>query len=188
MQVSNAMKRFAQVIGSLVILGLVAACTPDSSPTSAMGGTNTVDGAIAPTIDEFNFDEIAGRGCGMSLRRAERSPQDGQYVLFNGLVQHSLSDLDVRMEMKIDDRVVVFSRTDYQGEQFAIENYPWQRFVSEDGALAATVEVEALRPPAPAAGVPGSGESAVVAIPQGTVTVERDGQTTSVPVVGDAGC
>ncbi len=182
-------KGFSQVIGSLIILGLVAACTPDStSGGNGATGEANADGAIAPTINEFDFDEIAGRGCGMSLRRAERNPEDRQYVLFNGLVQQSLSDFDVRMEMKIDDEVVIFSRTDYQGEQFAVENYPWQRFVSEDGSLGATVEVEALPPAAPSADVPGSGESAVVTIDRGTVTVERDGQTTSVPVVGDAGC
>ncbi len=192
MQVSNAMKKFSQVIGSLVVLGLVAACTPNSTPSGngATGEANTVDGAIAttPTINEFGIDEIAGSGCGMTLWRAERTPQDGKYILFNGLVQQSLSDFDVRMEMKIDDQVVVFGRTDHQGEEFTVENYPLQTFVSEDGSLVVTVEVEALRPAAPVSGVPGSGESEVVTISQGTVTVERDGQATSVPVVGDAGC
>ncbi|MFQ4136078.1 hypothetical protein PGN35_007130 [Nodosilinea sp. PGN35] len=184
------MKQFSQVIGGLVVLGLAAGCTPNLPPggSGATDGADIPNGAIAPTIDEFDFDEIAGRGCGMSLRRAERSPQDRQYVLFNGLVQHSLSEFDVSMEMKIDDQVVVFSRTDYEGEQFSVENYPWQRFVSEDGSLVATVEVEALPPTAPPAGVPSSGESAVVIISRGTVTVERDGQTDSVSVVGDAGC
>ncbi len=148
MHVSNAMKRFSQVIGSLVVLGLVAACTPDSAPkgNSATGEASTADRATAPTINEFDFNEIAGRGCGMSLRRAERTPQNGQYVLFNGLVQHSLSDFDVHMEMKIDDAIVIFNRTDYQGEQFAVKNYPLQTFVSEDGLLVATVEVEAIPP------------------------------------------
>ncbi len=192
MQVSNAMKRFSQVIGSLVVLGLVAACTPNSTPSSngVTGETNTVDGAIAttPTIDEFGLSEIAGSGCGMTLWRAGRTPQDGKYILFNGLVQQSLSDFDVRMEMKIDDQVVIFGRTDHQGEEFTEENYPLQTFVSEDGSLVVTVEVEAPRPPAPVPGVPGSGESEVVTISQGTVTVERDGQATRVPVVGDAGC
>lgn len=187
---SNATQRFNQILGSLVILGLVAACTPDSIPggSGATGEADTTDGAIAPAIDEFDFDEIAGRGCGMSLRRTERSPQDRQYVLFNGLVQQSLSEFDVSMEMKVDDQIVVFSRTDHQGEPFAVENYPWQRFVSEDGSLVATVEVEALRPPAPAGDMPSSGESAVVTIDRGVVTVERNGQSTSVQVVGDAGC
>ena len=192
MQISNAMKRFSQCIGTLVALGLVVACTSEPTPSgdSAPTGANTDDGAIAtaPTINEFDFNEIAGSGCGMTLLQADRSPQDRQYVLFNGLVQQSPSDFDVRMEMKIDDEIIIFNRTDYQGEPFAVENYPLQTFVSKDGSLVATVEVEAVPPAAPVTGAPGSGETEVVTISGGTVSVDRDGQSTSVSVVGDAGC
>ena len=132
-------------------------------PTSTSSATTT------PTINEFKLEEISGAGCGMTLYKRDRA-QDNLFVLFNGLDPDS-------MEMKINGEFMTFQRIDEAGEPF-YGQYPSQTFTNSDGSMSVEVDVTL--------GEPGEIES--VAIPEGTITVTQDGQSTTINVMGGAGC
>lgn len=124
-------------------------------------------------IDEFAFEEISGRGCGMSLWRPDRQTRD-RYLFFNAL-NDELNENP--MEMKLNGEIVRFRRTEASGTEFYGQTTS-QTFVSEDGSTQVTAAVELGE----------LGEIESVAIQSGTLRVSQSGQTIEIPVVGDAGC
>lgn len=129
---------------------------------------NTSSSTATPTINELKLEEISG-GCGMTLSKRDRA-QDNSFVFFNGLDPDS-------MEMKINGEVMTFRRIDEAGEAF-YGQYTSQTFANADGSMIVEVDVTL--------GEPGEIES--VAIPEGTITVTQDGQSTTINVMGGAGC
>ncbi len=79
--------------------------------------------------------------------------------------------------MVFDNGLTMLTRTAASGEEFYGQQTS-QTFETEDGAIDVDVDVML--------GEPGKIES--VAISEGTVTVEAEGQTKELSVVGDAGC
>lgn len=167
-------------IATLIFLSIVfAGCASNTTPPAATESEASAPVASATPapeasadalqIDEFALDEISGAGCGMALWKPGQD-RPTQFVFFNGLEPSP-------MEMKINGQVVEFKRVGASGEEF-YGQMTSQTFESEDGSMTAQVDVEL--------GEPGEIES--VAIDGGTVSVMRDGQETSVDVVGDAGC
>lgn len=144
----------------------------ESSPIVPSPANTTSPASPSPnaafTVDEFSFDEISGRGCGMTLWHSDRTRRD-RYIFFN--------ELNEAMEMKINGEIVRFQRTEASGAEFYGQQTT-QTFVSEDGSIQVTATVEL--------GEPGEIES--VAIQSGTLRVSREGEAIELAVMGDAGC
>lgn len=123
------------------------------------------------TVDEIY--EIGAAGCGMTLWTAEENskpPADRSFTLVSGLE-------DDTTLMKINGETVRFQRTAASGDPF-YGQFTSQTFVNEPQGTTVQVDVKL--------GEPGEIES--VAIPSGTIQVEKNGETLEVPVMGDAGC
>ena len=134
---------------------------------SALQPRPTVN-AAAIEVGEFSLSQV-GSGCGMTLWKPERKPQDDRFVL--------VSPLDGSMQMQINGQLIKFDRIQSSGQQFYGQQTS-QSYRSVDGSITVNVEV-----------TPGAkGESESVAIPTGTIHIRKNGQESAIAVQGDAGC
>ena len=164
------MKRYSFLLGLLLVLGL-SGC-PDSPQSNSSSDSNQ-----APTlpieVNTFTFDklfEAGGGGCGMTLWEPGTSPREDGALFFHGLE-------DAMAFMVFDGEISKLSRTSASGEDFYGQQTA-QTFITGDGAIAVQVSVT----------LGTSGEIESVSIPEGTITINTQGQTKDIPVVGDAGC
>ena len=184
------MKRYSFLLGLLLVLGL-SGC-PDSpqpnsssdsnqAPTTGIVNTNTSTNtdagqetsALPIEVNTFTFDklfEAGGGGCGMTLWEPGTSPREDGALFFHGLE-------DAMAFMVFDGEISKLSRTSASGEDFYGQQTA-QTFITGDGAIAVQVSVT----------LGTSGEIESVSIPEGTITINTQGQTKDIPVVGDAGC
>ncbi|EAW38319.1 hypothetical protein [Lyngbya sp. PCC 8106] len=173
---------------ALLLFASVSACTPQSSVGNTNGETvpsqtpetetnssnikPVTEVATVPQVEGFTMDELfdnGGGGCGMSLWKSGSNPPE-TILFFNGTEANSTL-------MKINGEFVKFQRTEATGEDFYGQKNS-QMFISEDGEIEVTVDVELGE----------KGEIESVGIPQGTLQIEQAGETVEIPVVGDAGC
>jgi hypothetical protein len=119
-------------------------------------------------VGEFSRSQV-GSGCGMTLWKPERTPQDDRFVLF--------SRLNGTMQMQIDGQLIKFDRIQSSGQAFYGQQTS-QSYRSADGSTIVNVEV-----------TPGEkGEIESVALPTGTIHISKNGQEAAIGVRGDAGC
>ena len=162
-------------------LGITSGCKSPSSGPANEAASPPLETQISedsaepvtelPQIESFTTDELfeaGGGGCGMSLW--SEASEVRSFLLFNGVDDDS-------MLMKIDGEFVKFRRTDFAGEAF-YGQYPSQTFLSEDGTIRVEVNIKQ--------GAAGEIES--VAISEGRLRLERDGNKVEFAVAGDAGC
>ncbi|GAB4234955.1 MAG: hypothetical protein Kow00121_62600 [Elainellaceae cyanobacterium] len=114
----------------------------------------------------------------MTLWQQEAGLRPEGYLFFNRLPQ---SEREQSAIAKINGEFVRFQRIAASGQEFYGQQTS-QTFISENasGNRAVQLQVNVTL------GQPGEIES--VAIDQGTIQVEQNGQTITVPVRGDAGC
>ena len=181
-------------LAGLLVVGLVActpvgdraedgAANPPSPESPAPEPTETVDPAPATPpqsdtldVDSFTTDDLfaqGGGGCGMTLWRQEDGPSPQGYLFFNGLAQPSDDGFTL---MKINGEFVRFRRTAAAGEEFYGQQTS-QTFVSQNDAIQLQVDTTL--------GEPGEIESIAV---EGTLQLQQNGDTLTIPVQGDAGC
>ena len=122
-----------------------------------------------PRVGDFTLNQLSGAGCGMTLWQPKRS-NNNRFIFFNGLQPNS-------MEMMIDGKMTKFRRIKATGQQFYGQKTS-QTFRSQDGKTVVDVNVK----------LGAKGEIESVQIKQGTLRVTKNGQQTTIPVVGDAGC
>ncbi len=171
--------------------GLVA-CTPTAdrveegaanppSPTPESTGTDDSAVGIAPqagTLEAttFTVDELfaqGGGGCGMSLwQQSDGSLPEG-VLFFNGLAQPPGDGFTL---MKINGEFVRFQRTAAAGKEFYGQQTA-QTFVGQEDDIQLQVDTTL--------GQPGEIESVAV---EGTLQLQQNGDTLTIPVQGDAGC
>ncbi|PSN11558.1 hypothetical protein C7293_23775 [filamentous cyanobacterium CCT1] len=176
---------------ALLVAGLVA-CTPTvepaedgtaNPPSPAPESAETDDAAPGTMpqadtleVDSFTVDELfaqGGGGCGMTLwQQSEGSPPEG-FIFFNGMAQPPDDGFTL---MKINGEFVRFQRTAAAGEEFYGQQTA-QTFVSQDDDLQLQVDTTL--------GEPGEIESIAV---EGTLQLQQNGDTLTIPVQGDAGC
>lgn len=141
--------------------------------TSTDTGAGKETSALPIAVDTFTVDELfeaGGGGCGMTLWEPETNPRVDGVIFFHGLG-------DAMAFMVFDSEISKLSRTAASGEEFYGQQVA-QTFITEDGAI--TVQVNVTQ------GAPGEIES--VSIPDGKITINTQGQTKNILVVGDAGC
>ncbi|MGB3199405.1 MAG: hypothetical protein WBA99_00795 [Nodosilinea sp.] len=180
----------------LLVAGLMS-CTPTVDPTEdgtanppspapklPTPGTpepddlapGTVPQADTLEVDSFTGDELfaqGGGGCGMTLwPQSEESPPE-RLVFFNGLAQPPDNGFTL---MKINGEFVRFRRTTAAGEAFYGQQTA-QTFASQDNNIQLQVDTTL--------GEPGEIESIAV---EGTLQIQQNGATLTMPVQGDAGC
>ena len=147
---------------------------PINAPETASSTSPGTEVAALPiSIDTFTMDELfeaGGGGCGMTLWQPETDPWDDGALFFHGLEE------DMAF-MMFDNTLTQLSRTAASGDDFYGQQTN-QTFETGDGTI--TVQVDA------ALGNPGEIES--VRIPDAMLTIETQGQTETIAVVGDAGC
>jgi hypothetical protein len=119
-------------------------------------------------VGEFPIAQ-AGSGCGMTLWKPERKPQDDRFIL--------VSTLKGTMQMQLDGQMIQFDRIQSSGQAFYGQQTS-QAYRSVDGSTIVNVEV-----------TPGEkGEIESVAIPTGTIRISKNGREMAIAVQGDAGC
>lgn len=162
---------------SMTPVGL--ACTPVGDRLQPPSPPVMSDPAASPTlpvIDRFTLDELFaqdGGGCGMTLWHRDDGLRSAEYLFFNGLAQPST---DAVALMKLNGEFTRFRRVAALGDEFYGQQTS-QTFVSPDDALQLRVDVTL--------GQPGEIESVSV---EGTLQLQQNGETTEIPVLGDAGC
>ncbi|PSR14330.1 hypothetical protein C8255_24265 [filamentous cyanobacterium CCP3] len=148
---------------------------PESAETDGLApGTATQTGTLE--VNSFTVDELfaqGGGGCGMTLwPQSEGSPLEG-FLFFNGLAPPPDDGFTL---MKINGEFVRFRRTAAAGEEFYGQQTS-QTFVSQGDDMRLQVETTL--------GEPGEIESIAV---EGTLQLQQNGDTLTIPVQGDAGC
>jgi hypothetical protein len=152
--------------GALAITGLCGALAAVIAPATA--AAEPVEAHLG--LQEFTGDELfaaGGGGCGMTLGSAAR-PGELRGLFFSNTNGAAL--------IKLDGRMTWLTRVASRGELFYGQQ-PSQTYVSRDGSLKVEVTVEL-----------GEASDEVIAIPAGTVRIERAARSLSLPVRGDAGC
>lgn len=129
-------------------------------------------------ISAYSFDELAaagqGGGCGMTLLAPGTNYQEAGIYFFRGMTATTASEPGY---LKLNDKIMPLILTASSGKSFYGQQ-TYQTFTSQDGTTTLQVNVTL--------GEPGEIES--VEIAAGTLTVQSQGQTVSLAVVGDAGC
>lgn len=120
-------------------------------------------------VNEFTTEQIAGKGCGMTLWKLSRKASN-RYVFSNGLEPNS-------MEMKLNGQVRQFTRIKGSGPEF-YGQMTSQTFQDKDKTIIVEVYVEL--------GQRISDET--VEISKGTIRVKQGRDVVSFAVRGDAGC
>lgn len=178
-------QRFLLPLTMLVLIGCTQvpsetdSAETDATAADAPAGAESVETtAAAPEIGTFTFDEIDIRGCGMSLWGEGNDPREDGIYLFNGIIgANPNNDATDLMRMKIDGEIMAFERTEGSGEEF-YGQYEFQSFAGPNGETTVTVLAEQVA----------EGPDPEVSRVEGSITVNRDGNETTVDVVGDAGC
>lgn len=157
-----------------------AAPTAEPSPTAATPSPTPATAGTTPEIGTFTLNELDLRGCGMTLYAPGSDPMQPQIYLFSGLVDPAIAPkTGGSMRMKLDGALVKFTRTATSGEAVPGGQFTTQTFVSEDGSITVTVEIGTV--------TPGS-DPEIHQITDAVLTVTRNGQTSRVEAIGDAGC
>ncbi|MGG6237113.1 hypothetical protein ACQ4N7_00610 [Nodosilinea sp. AN01ver1] len=181
-------------LAGLLVAGLIA-CTPtaeqvddgtanppaseSASPTEPIETDNSATPAPQTGTLEVNsitLDELfaeGGGGCGMSLWQQSDGSLPQGILFFNGLAQPPDDGFTL---MKINGEFVRFRRTAAAGEEFYGQQTS-QTFVSQDDSIRLQVDTTL--------GQPGEIESIAV---EGTLQLQQNGDTLTIPVQGDAGC
>ncbi|MGB3310069.1 MAG: hypothetical protein WBG32_01295 [Nodosilinea sp.] len=169
-------------LAGLLVAGLVA-CTPtvepgeDGTANPSPPVPESAETADTLEVNTFTMDELfaqGGGGCGMTLwPQSEESPPEGA-IFFNGLAQPSDDSFSL---MKINGEFVRFRRTAAAGADFYGQQTS-QTFVSQDDEDI-QLQVDTTL------GQPGEIESIAI---EGTLQLQQNGDTLTIPVRGDAGC
>ncbi|MBD2234567.1 hypothetical protein [Phormidium tenue] len=173
------MKQLPSLLLVLIMVPVGLACTPVADrpqPPSSSVLSDPADNPTLPAIDRFTLDELFaqdGGGCGMTLWHREDGLRSPEYLFFNGLAQPSA---DAVALMKLNGEFIRFRRTAASGNEFYGQQTS-QTFTSPDDAIKLHVDVTQ--------GEPGEIESVSVT---GTLQLQQNGETTEIPVLGDAGC
>ncbi|WP_017298097.1 hypothetical protein [Nodosilinea nodulosa] len=147
-----------------------------SSPSSDAGDSAPAAPPEELSVETFTSDDLfaqGGGGCGMTLWEQENSQRSQGYLFFNGLPESPDPGFAL---MKLNGEFVRFRRTAAAGEEFYGQRTS-QTFISQDEATQLQVNTSL--------GQPGEIESVAV---EGTLQLQRSGNTLKIPVQGDAGC
>ena len=151
--------------------------TPSDSFTDSQTPDESSQSEPFPVaVGTYTSDELfaaGGGGCGMTLWEKGTNFRENGGLFFNGFSNTG----DGEAFVMLDSELVPLTRTAASGEAFYGQQTS-QTFEAKDGAVDVDVDVTL--------GEPGEIES--VAISEGTVTIEAEGQTKELSVVGDAGC
>ncbi|HSM83918.1 MAG TPA: hypothetical protein VLS96_19670 [Nodosilinea sp.] len=159
---------------ALLLSPVILACTPTGNRPET-GAPPEPSASSPPAVESFTTDDLfaqGGGGCGMTLWHRDDGLRPSGYLFFNGLAEPAAATA----LMKLDGEFVRFRRTTASGAEF-YGQYTAQTFISPDNAVQLQVETRM--------GSPGEIESVAV---EGTLQLQSNGDTITIPVLGDAGC